>query len=62
MNDGDGDTFIMDQPHKTYDVNDIDYVKNTEWTVKKRITPKKRKNSCFSRTLLSQVVLIKKIP
>ena len=47
MNDGDGDTFIMDQPNKTYDVNDIDYVKNTEWTVKKRITPKKGKIVAF---------------
>ena len=47
MNDGDGDTFIMDQTNKTYDVNDIDYVKNTEWTVKKRITPKKGKIVAF---------------
>ena len=47
MNDGDGDTFIMDQTNKDYNVDDFNFVKTAKWTVKKRITPKKGKIIAF---------------
>jgi hypothetical protein len=49
VNDCDGDTFIFNEVNETYDPgeSDINKIKDMQFTVKRRITPKKGKIVIF---------------
>tara|TARA_A100001035_G_C27636355_1_gene432446 strand:- start:197 stop:823 length:627 start_codon:yes stop_codon:yes gene_type:complete len=47
LNDSSGETYIFNETNKEYDTNDQEYVRNTKFTVKKKITPKQGKIVAF---------------
>ena len=47
LNDSSGETYIFNETNKEYDTNDQDYVANTKFTVKHKITPKQGKIVAF---------------